>query len=165
MSQRPLPYWCGVSGRASGSSGSLYERKMKWWAGLDSVGFATKSRPKMTSSTRGSVHVCLRAKCLQRCTRERALRRLEKRLAPSFSWAAAAADAADEDDTDEDEGSRMAASPVPRLGAPVSPARISWPSPLDFLRRRALLSPADGMGSADELKAGNGSGVAMMTAD
>lgn len=99
----------------------------------------------MASITSGMTQVCLRQKLLQRRSKERALRRFEPfLLVPSRSSVV-------------DAIFLPITADVPRLGAPVSPARIS-PRPLDFLRRRVVPWSVDDCNcSAVALKAGNGS--------
>lgn len=99
---------------------------------LDSVGLMAYRERKASKSIRGTVHVCLMAKCLQRRRREGAFLRLENFFC-SPGWRAWPLD----DGVDEESEEGMLARPVPRLG-PVSPAGISWPCPLDFLRRRGV---------------------------
>jgi hypothetical protein len=66
------------------------------------------------------------------------------------------------DDVVDESDEGMLARTVPRLG-PVSPAQISWPSPLDFLRRRDVpFSVAEGNWSAEVLRSGEGSGAAIV---
>ncbi len=96
----------------------------------------------------GKTQVCLRAKCLKRRSRERALRRLE----PRFVLPSAA------DDLGGEAGRLFCMlARLVRLGAPVSPARISAGSPLDFLGRRrvaAVCSATERNGSAEALNGG-----------
>lgn len=77
MSQRPLPY-CGSSSGLE--RGSLYERKMKWWIGLLSVGLTAKRARKTSRMASGSTQVCLTAMLLARRRAVRAFLRFEKRF-------------------------------------------------------------------------------------
>lgn len=130
---------------------------MKWWTMLDSVGLMAYRERRASKRTRGIVHVCFMAKCLPRRRRERDFLRLTNFFC-SLGWCAWPLD--DVVDEESDEG--MLARTVPRLG-PVSPAQISWPSPLDFLRRRDVpFSVAEGNWSAEVLRSGEGSGAAIV---
>lgn len=130
---------------------------MKWWTMLDSVGLMAYRERKANKSTRGTVHVCFTAKCLQRRRRDGAFLRLENFFCPLDCRAWSLGDVVDEE-SDE----RMLARPVPRLG-PVSPARMSWPRPPDFLRRGDVLFPVAGCNwSAEVLRSGDGPGAAIV---
>lgn len=65
MSQGPLPYCGELFGPAI-----LYDRKMKRWMMLDSVGLMTCKVSMAIKRIRGIVHVCLVAKRLARRIKE-----------------------------------------------------------------------------------------------
>lgn len=134
---------------------------MKWWIGLLSLGLSAYSDRKTTRMKAGSVHVCLRAKCLARRSAERAFRRLEKRFAGwpgaeleswRMAWSAVCSQHCYSSPLScSGECRRTFALPcrwarlVAKAGAPVSPTRRSDPRPLDFLllRAAALISLAN----------------------
>ena len=60
---------------------------MKRWTILDSVGLTAYRERKVSRRTRGSVQVCLMAKCLQRRRRDRVFLRLENFFC-SLGWRA-----------------------------------------------------------------------------
>lgn len=68
MSHGPLAYCTGFVG--SDRCCCLYERNIKRWKTLDSVGLAPYKKRMASRGTSGTVHVCRATRCLQRCSRE-----------------------------------------------------------------------------------------------
>ena len=73
---------------------------MKWWMMFDSVGLMAYRERKASKRSRGSIHVCLTAKCLLRRRKEGALLRLETFFC-SPGWCAWWLDDVVDDESDE----------------------------------------------------------------
>lgn len=137
MSFGPLPYW-GGDGSSATTGSSLYERKMKWWTGFDSVGLTAYMAARAASMARGTNH----GRLLR--NRFHPDRRVLLRARPDEDFSRSVASGVDgggEKASGFGEGVSLATM-VPRLG-PVSPIGKSKSRCHDDLVRRRGLSLGD----------------------